>query len=73
MFHLESYVFNVFRPNLLAREAFIFGELPKPKNKLNRRGFKWLPFNFVCGSAIIQIEPSDPHTGPRKKEDSKSC
>jgi hypothetical protein len=73
MFHLESYIFNVFRLNLIAREAFIFDELPKPKNKLNRRGFKWLPFNLVSGSAIVQTEPSDLHTDLRKKEDSKSC
>ena len=73
MIHLESYVFNVFRLNLIAREAFIFGELPKPKNKLNRRGFKWLPFNLVSGSASVQIEPSYLHTDLKKKEDSKSC
>jgi len=72
MFYLESYVFNVFRLNLIAREVFIFGELPKPQNKLNRRFFKWLPFNLVSGLAIVQIEPSDPHTDLRKKEDSKS-
>jgi hypothetical protein len=73
MFHLEIFVFNVFRLNLIAREAFIFGELPKPKNKLNLHGFKWLPFNLVSGSAIVQIEPSDPHTDLRKKEGYKSC
>jgi hypothetical protein len=72
MFRLESYVFKEFRLNLIARKVFIFGELPKPKNKLKRRGFKWLPFNLVSGPAIVQSEPSDPHTDLRKKEDSKS-
>ena len=68
MLHLESYVFNVFRRNLITREAFVFGEHPKPKNNHICRGFKWLPFNLVSGSAIVLIEPSDPHTNLRTKE-----
>jgi len=68
MFRLESYVFDVFRLNLITREAFIFGELPKSKNNLILRGFKWLPFNLVSGSAIVLIEPSDLHTDITMKE-----
>jgi len=34
MFHLESYVFNIFRLNLITREAFVFGEHSKPKKTI---------------------------------------